>query len=171
MITTNTTETMEQTSTIPPAPGQSWRPPAERQVPISPNLTRRWTGEPRAAERLATGLGWFSIGLGAMEVLMPKATARLIGVKHRPALLRSLGAREIMSGVGILTSGKQHQGSWVWSRVAGDAMDLTLLGAALDSRKSRKGQVATAIVAVLGVMALDLLCARQLSAREQTSQQ
>ena len=108
---------------------------------------------------LARFLGWFSIGLGTAEIAAPRALAKLTGVPHRPFLLRLLGLREIMSGVGILR--KDEPAPWLWSRVAGDAMDLALLGAALSSPQSSKPKVAAATVAVLGVTALDALSSRQ----------
>lgn len=114
------------------------------------------------AERLATGLGWFSIGLGLAEVLAPKGLSRLIGLSEdHPVLLRLLGLREITSGIGILTN--RRPAGWLWSRVAGDAMDLSLLCVALLSDDSDRGRVATATAAVLGVTALDVLDAQQLS--------
>lgn len=113
-------------------------------------------------DRLATALGWFSIGLGLAEVLAPKGVARLIGVGNdHPVLFRLLGLREIASGVGILT--QQRPAGWLWSRVAGDALDLSLLGAALKSDDSNRARVVIATVAVVGVTALDVLDAQQLS--------
>jgi len=49
--------------------------------------------------------------------------------------------------------------------VAGDAMDLTLLGAALVSttNKSNRGRLALATTAVAGLSALDVLCTRDLT--------
>ena len=48
------------------------------------------------AERLAVGLGWFSIGLGLAEALAPRNMARLIGAGEESAgALRMLGVREI----------------------------------------------------------------------------
>ncbi|MFP5261342.1 MAG: SRPBCC family protein [Blastocatellia bacterium] len=113
-------------------------------------------------ERLATGLGWFSIGLGLAEVLAPKGLAKLIGVSdEHPILFRLLGLREIASGIGILT--QRRPAGWVWSRVAGDVMDLSLLGVALASDDSDKGRVAAATAAVIGVTALDVFNAQRLS--------
>src|SRR4051812_8206463 len=79
-------------------------------------------------ESLAKGLGWFSIGLGLIELAAPGAVARMIGLrKSRPALMRALGLRECSSGMGILTQKKSA--GWLWSRVAGDVMDIAMLAA------------------------------------------
>jgi uncharacterized membrane protein len=51
----------------------------------------------------------------------------------------------------------------MWGRVAGDVVDLTSLGSALTSRHANRTRIGTATAAVLGVTALDVLCARQLS--------
>ena len=113
-------------------------------------------------EQLAQGLGWFSIGLGLAEVVAPGGVAKLIGVRgdHR-TLLRIFGLREIASGIGILT--QRRPAGAVWSRIAGDALDLACLGVAFTSPSASRGRVAAATVSVLGVTALDVLCARQLS--------
>lgn len=112
--------------------------------------------------RLAQGLGWFSFGLGLAELIAPDAVAGLIGVrrKHR-RLLRMFGAREIAAGIGIFTSSKPAVG--VWSRVAGDALDLGALGLAYRSRSADKTKLAIATASVAGVTGLDLYCAWQLS--------
>ncbi|HWR50241.1 MAG TPA: SRPBCC family protein [Bryobacteraceae bacterium] len=117
-------------------------------------------------ERLATGLGWFSIGLGLAEVAAPQRMARLIGVRERTALIRGLGFREIASGIGILAN--RRPAGWVWSRVAGDAMDLSLLGSALKTRERGRGRTAAATAAVAGVTVLDLLCSQQLTLSPET---
>lgn len=119
-------------------------------------------------ERLARGLGWFSIGLGLAEIVAPRRLTRLIGVRgDHSNLLRMLGAREIASGIGILAQRRPAAGAW--SRVGGDAMDLALLGAALRSGKSDRGRLAAATAAVAGVTALDVLCSQQLSRRSNTT--
>ncbi|HEY6199110.1 MAG TPA: SRPBCC family protein [Candidatus Binatia bacterium] len=112
-------------------------------------------------EDLARALGWFSIGLGVAEILAPRTVARLIGVRRPPGLFGFLGAREITSGVGILT--QRRPASWLWSRVGGDIMDLALLALALATHRRTKGRIAAATAAVAGITALDLLCSEQLS--------
>jgi uncharacterized membrane protein len=77
-------------------------------------------------------------------------------------LIRLYGLREIASGLMIFSQGKKPaQG--VWSRVAGDAVDLATLGAAAISPRTNKAGVLFGTVNVLGVTALDWLCAQELS--------
>jgi uncharacterized membrane protein len=121
------------------------------------------------AQRLARGLGWFSIGLGLAEVLAPRGVAKIAGVRgNHTGLIRLFGLREIASGIGIFMQRRPAEA--VWSRVAGDALDLAALGVAFASRDSRKGRVAFATANVLGVTALDVLCAQQLSRHNGTAQ-
>ncbi len=114
------------------------------------------------AEGLARALGWFSIGLGVAEVVAPRRLSRVIGCPpSRPALVRGLGLREIASGLGILAA-RRRPTPWVWTRVAGDAIDLALLGVAFGSSRTEKRRVALAAAAVAGVTALDVRCGTQL---------
>src|SRR5437868_15497819 len=110
----------------------------------------------------ARALGWFSIGLGAAEVLAPARMAQLTGTEGYEPALQLFGLREIASGVGILAGTRPAPG-WVWARVAGDAMDLALLGRAAASNDSGRGRIGIAAAAVAGVALLDLLCARRLA--------
>ena len=107
-------------------------------------------------QRLTRGLGWFSLGLGLVQVLAPRTLSRFVGVRPRPFLMRLLGFRELASGVGLLRRGQT--GGWLQARVAGDAMDLGLLGLGLLSRRSGKFRLTLTTVAAAGVGALDLLC-------------
>ena len=126
------------------------------------NLQRQLASKNPAHEQIANGLGWFSIGLGLAEVIAPKALARFIGAQGRHTLLiRLMGLREITAGVGILTNPRPAH--WVWARVAGDAMDLACLGAAFSSRDADHGRLKAATAAVIGVTALDIYNAQQLS--------
>ena len=114
--------------------------------------------------QIARALGIFSIGLGLAEIVAPYELAKLIGVSPRPVLFRLLGARELASGIGILAGGNKPAAP-MWSRVAGDAMDLVLLGAALSSPSAKKGRLAAATAAIAGVTVLDLMCSQNLSQR------
>ena len=105
--------------------------------------------------RSARLLGWFSLALGAAEVAAPKALARVLGTRPRPALTRTAyGLRELAVGAGILAS--QNPRPWVWARVAGDALDLLTLAAIRGNRPARPATVALALGSVAAVTALDL---------------
>jgi hypothetical protein len=126
----------------------------------------------RDGAMLARGLGWFSIGLGLAEVAAPGMLAKAIGVEDdRGAKLamRAAGAREIANGVGLLARPKTP--ALLWSRVAGDAIDLGLLGFALGTNRAPRNRLLIAIGAVLGVAVLDALGGTRLqrSQREATS--
>lgn len=111
--------------------------------------------DPERTERLARALGWISIGLGLAQLLTPRGVSRAVGVQERPGMMRTLGVREIASGVGILT--QRQPANWLWSRVAGDVIDLALLGAAARSPRSERRLVSLATAMVAGVTVLDVL--------------
>lgn len=120
---------------------------------------------PRAAERLAVGLGFFSIGLGIAEVAAPSGLARLAGLpddERTATLLRVMGAREIGNGIAILM--QPGSALRLWARVGGDALDLAALGASLRAPDADRARLLSAIGAVAGVTALDVLAAQKLSA-------
>lgn len=133
--------------------------------------------------RIAAGVGWFGIGLGLFELIAPRTLARLIGLEApstrwrgarsmTPAqlsqllpesgrgdpvhafIIRGLGLREVLSGVGILA--RPRPAPWLWSRFVGDLMDLSLLGLALNSSRTDRKRLAFATAAVAGVTALDI---------------
>ena len=121
-------------------------------------------------ESLADFLGYFSIGLGLAELLAPQVMSRVIGVKHpddtNRRTMRLMGLREISHGVAILSN--QQPAKAVWSRVAGDALDLALLGRTMANPENDRGRTLFATANVLAVAALDVMCARQLSRQPET---
>ena len=137
---------------LPPARTPGWDLRTERRIDDGRGLARM--------------LGWFSIGLGAAEFFAPDRMAELTGLDDdRTDLVRFYGMREIASGIGILSQHREPA-PWVWSRVAGDLLDLATLGAAMAGDNPRRGRAAGAMAMVLGVTALDMYCASQLSAHQ-----
>ena len=131
--------------------------------PVPPR-TQGANGDTRSAERLANALGWFSIGLGVAQLVAPRELSRLVGVRdtaRNEKAMRAIGIRELTAGVGLLT--QQRPAPWAWSRVAGDAMDLALLGRAVRGDNPNRDRSIAATAAVLGVAALDVICAQRLS--------
>jgi uncharacterized membrane protein len=112
---------------------------------------------------LARGLGWFSLGLGLMEVAAPKRVAAAVGLDDHSGLIQAFGLREIASGLGLLSG--QRTADWLWARVGGDALDLALLGTALGSDNPRRDRALAATAAVAGVTMLDAVCAAKLTGR------
>jgi uncharacterized membrane protein len=148
-------------------------PQARQQMRESLPPVRSYGGQQRdlqndKAERLARGLGWFSLGLGLAELLAPRGIAKISGVRGNHGLIRLFGLREIASGIGIFAQGRRPAAA-VWSRVVGDALDLAALGSAFASPESNKGRVAFATANVLAVTALDMLCAQQLGSGNSTT--
>jgi uncharacterized membrane protein len=148
-----------------PSGAQSRR---DTEVPLA-SFTERSTSRTNGTdrdERIANGLGWFSIGLGLAQIVSPGGVSRLIGLSddaRNRTIMRALGVREIATGVGILS--RRRPANWVRARVGGDMMDLTLLGAAFRSDDSEKKRIAMATAAVLGVTALDVLYSQRLSGK------
>lgn len=122
-----------------------------------------YEGATNGSKRPGRALGWLSLGLGAAQLAVPQMLASGVGLRKASGttrLMRLVGARELLAGVGILR--RRHTRGWLWARVAGDLMDLALLGTALKSvKKRRRGRLPVALLAVAGVAVLDLVVARR----------
>jgi len=122
------------------------------------------TSRERASARQGLALAAFSLGLGLAELLTPAGVASVIGVpnnRRSRLILRALGARELLAGVGLLV--QPRSAGWLWSRVVGDAMDLTLLGEGFTQRRAKVGRLIAATAAVAGVTAIDAYSAAKQS--------
>lgn len=108
---------------------------------------------------VASFLGLFSLGLGLTELLGGRLLSRATGVRNA-SLLRGYGAREIVSGLGILRSDQPT--FWLWSRVFGDAIDIgTLAAFYARSNEQERQRIAKAAAAIAGVTVVDFLCASE----------
>lgn len=115
-------------------------------------------------ESSAKGLGWFSLGLGLTELLAARRLARVLGVPGKTGLVRAFGLREIASGALIA----RNRRAGMWSRIAGDALDVAALAAALP-RNRRKRNLGFALGAVAGAALLDIVTARALGKKAATA--
>ncbi|KAB1944950.1 SRPBCC family protein [Micromonospora sp. ALFpr18c] len=106
-------------------------------------------------------LGLLSLALGVGALVAPRPLARLTGVDDSPAAqaaIPAVGAREVVHAVGLLSG--RRPAAWAWTRVAGDALDLTLLGRAMaDRRGERRRRLALTTAAIAGIAALDVAAA------------
>ena len=121
-----------------------------------------WTGTTEGRS-LASFLGIVSVAFGAAELLAPRRVARAIGLPDSDGtttLMRGMGLREITSGAGILANPESKE--WVGTRVAGDLVDLAVLGFGL-LRSDRPLRTVLASAVVLGITAIDVLATEQLA--------
>lgn len=114
--------------------------------------------------RLADALGWGSSVLGAPMVLAPRRLLRAIGVTDDPQAVRwtlIVGVREHLATLNVIAMRQRRIG--MWSRVAGDTMDLTLLAAAHRHKRADAGRLRAATAIVAALYALDIYTAVQLA--------
>ncbi|MBN9432991.1 MAG: hypothetical protein J0I45_11195 [Bosea sp.] len=111
-------------------------------------------------DRLAKGLGWFSIGLGLTQLLAPHILTRTLGLRGREGLMRVFGAREIASGMLTLSTEKQ---TGMTSRVVGDLLDLAVLGAALGSHNRKRDNAGVALAMTAGLTLIDIAVRKALA--------
>lgn len=109
---------------------------------------------------LVKGLGGASLGLGLSEILAPAKVAAVAGIDETDrsrAVITALGLRECAHAAALLFGPNKL----VWTRVAGDILDVSLLGTALvKSNGSRRARRGTASMVALGVIgAADLYAA------------
>src|SRR5689334_21128172 len=106
-----------------------------------------------------------SLGLGVAQLAAPDTVRRISGVddsRTSRAVVPLVGARELVHAAGLLTS--RRKGVWTWTRVVGDAMDLTSLGMAIAHRGGRRRRRLVGVTGVVvGIAVVDLLTAVQAS--------
>lgn len=135
-------------------------------APMPSSLPSYLTSDPRrrpdpATRELARGLGWFSIGLGLTEVAFGGAIARWLGMPRAAPVIHAYGVRELIQGAGIL--GSSDPTPWISARVAGDALDIATVLPGLEGHNPHKDNVLITLVALIGVTAIDVVCAQNLS--------
>ena len=111
---------------------------------------------------LARALGWFSIGLGLLELAAPGRVTEFLGVdEEHENTVRLYGGRELASGVAILAERTPTAG--MWSRVGGDLLDLGTLGMTMARGRPHRNRVLMAMAMVGAIAALDAMAARKLT--------
>ena len=111
-----------------------------------------------ATRNLVKGLRGASLGLGVTEIVAPRKVAAMSGVpdnRRSRSTIRALGVRELGHAAALFFGPSQL----VWTRVAGDAIDLAALGAGLSSRNASRARGAAAAVGLVGITAVDVFAA------------
>ncbi len=124
-------------------------------------VTKRADRSFTATDRIARGLGWFSLGLGLAEIIAPGKLAGALGLEGKETLLRAYGGREIGAGIWALSD---TPGPALWARFGGDLVDLGTLAMGLRGADSaQKRNAGIALAAVAGITAVDLLTAMKIT--------
>jgi len=100
----------------------------------------------RPEDQLARALGWFSIGLGVVELFAPRRVTKTLGMEGHETLVRAFGVREIAAGVMSLSVDKN---AGLWARVGGDGLDAAALLSGLTADNPKKGNIALALLMVI----------------------
>ena len=153
--------------------GQQPEPGMRTIMPYDPNLAL--TYDPHAPperrqvapassqhDRLGTASGWVSTGFGLFQLLAPRAFLRAVGMPYPPWLIRIVGARDLLLGLGLL--GRPESPDWRRARFVNDMLDTTLIGAAY-ARSPHRGRLTAFAAVAAAVVALD---ARTSEAGQQT---
>lgn len=106
--------------------------------------------------KLVEALGWFSLGLGAVQLIAPGAVNRLIGAPddgQSRLVQRAVGIQELSAAAGLL--GFRRVPEWLWARTAGDVLHLTMVGRTFDRIGARRGRLALTMALLTGTLAAD----------------
>lgn len=126
-------------------------------------LSSKWTASEGPAVgpvRLADGLGWTSSVLGTPMIVAPRRLLRAIGVRDDPQAVRwtvVVGLREHLATLNIIANRQRRIG--MWSRAAGDTMDLVLLTQAYRHKCENRTRLLAAGGIVAAIFAADLVTA------------
>lgn len=130
--------------------------------PSDPKIVKSGPKALAPSDMVARKLGWFSIALGMVELIASERIARALGMPGKKGVIRAYGAREVSSGILSLSADRQ---SGLWSRVAGDGLDIATLLWAFRHDNPKRDNVRLALVLVAGVTLIDLLTAQKVNAR------
>jgi hypothetical protein len=124
-------------------------------APGDPRILRTGPSSLGASDRLARGLGWFSLGLGVTELVAARRIARALGMEGSELLIRGYGLREIAAGM-MMLSANPVAGPVV--RLAGDGLDAATLLAFRRPDNPKRNGIDVALAVVAGATVLDAIC-------------
>lgn len=132
----------------------------------APKVLRSGPSSFGAGDRLARRLGWLGVGLGLAQLMAPHRLTRALGMEGTESLVRTFGLREIASGILTLSVDKKLG---LWSRVAGDALDVAVLIHALDRNNPKRDNAKLALAMVAAITTLDTIALQSVSTRHKRS--
>jgi uncharacterized membrane protein len=175
-MTTRTTAPETQETPTQPQAHMPENQTSEPGVAHTEGSNRQGTSAPRPAGAwIRRGLALASLGLGATCLIAPGRLATSVGLRDETRArrtLRLIGLREVTSGIGLLSGRRPTR--WMWGRVAGDMMGLTLLGRAIATPTKRgsarnRPRAAGAMAALAAMTAVDVVSAGAFSLAQRMS--
>jgi len=161
---TNVTKKPRPSPRTQPLPAEPRAKQALAPLGTEQRISAGTDGENDRQDARRNGLAWFSVGLGLAGLLAPRQLARLIGADDESEAatwtLRAVGGRELVCGVGLLSGARPA--NWAWARLAGDVIDLALIGTALQNKKASNERLLVAGAGVLGAASWDAYSAWRL---------
>jgi len=116
----------------------------------------------RSVQQLASGLGWFSLGLGATQMVAPGLVNRMIGVRDDAQSRfwqRFVAVQELSAAGGIL--GRLSPENWLRGRTAADVVHIGMVTRARSTRGERPGRLTATLLSLAGVSVLDAYASSQ----------
>jgi uncharacterized membrane protein len=130
--------------------------PPRSSIPVNANAFRD-----REQAALMRFIGWFALGRGVAQLVAPRAAAEVAGIRPDDVAVRAMGVREIVTGLGVLTSARPKD--WMWARVISDWMDLAYLGNEFVADGTQRAHLAGTGALLTGLTAMEMFSGSQLS--------
>jgi hypothetical protein len=108
--------------------------------------------------------GWVSTGFGLVQLLAPRSFLRMVGMPYPPWLIRAVGARDLLLGLGLLA--RPESPEWRTTRFVNDVLDTGLIGAAAFAHSTNRRRLGAFAAVAAGVILLDALTAASSRHRE-----
>jgi hypothetical protein len=113
----------------------------------------------RTRERLPLTLGWGSVGTGWVLLAFAGRVCRLLRLPDRTGLVRAVGVRDVIIGLGLVLG--RERLPWLWARSVSDALDTAWLWKTVRERPHGSRRRAVVAAGGLGLTLVDLAGVRR----------
>ncbi len=111
-------------------------------------------------QRLSTGVGWVSLGLGVAMTLDPRRSAGVLGWADRERLTRLVGAVDVILGAGLLLG--RRRARWMLARALLNAAIGLVYARVLAEGRPRRGRAGAGTVLTIALTLFDYSLSRRL---------
>jgi hypothetical protein len=100
-------------------------------------------------------IGWGSLGFALASAVAPDRLGRALGIGERRVLARTLGARDLVIGIGLVAA--RDPAPWLRARLAADVADAALHVLGAESGAFARNRALVVGCAAAAVAALDVV--------------